>query len=322
VPFKFHSKGRHHIPRRKYRVFNWHDYDAALRNRGSLTIWFTEEALAGWRAQPRTTPGGQRHYSDLAIETALTLRAVFRLALRQSEGLLGSIMRMLDIDLPVPDHTTLSRRACGLPVQSHRRTETGDLHLIIDSTGLKLRGAGEWLFEKHGTAKRRSWRKLHIGIDADNGEIVAFDLTDKDVDDASHAKPLLDQLTEVPASFIADGAYDRIAVLDAVLARNPSASFIVPPCKGALPGPSAATSPTQRDRHVLWVEEHGRMNWQKTSGYNKRSKGEAAISRYKRVIGDTLKSSNDARRATEVAIAVKSLNRMRDLGQALCSRVA
>jgi IS5 family transposase len=322
VPFKFHSKGRHHIPRQKYRVFNWHDYDAALRNRGSLTIWFTEEALAGWRAQPRTTPGGQRHYSDLAIETALTLRAVFRLALRQSEGLLGSIMRMLDIDLPVPDHTTLSRRACGLPVQSHRRTETGDLHLIIDSTGLKLRGAGEWLFEKHGTAKRRSWRKLHIGIDADNGEIVAFDLTDKDVDDASHAKPLLDQLTEVPASFIADGAYDRIAVLDAVLARNPSASFIVPPCKGAVPGPSAATSPTQRDRHVLWVEEHGRMNWQKTSGYNKRSKGEAAISRYKRVIGDTLKSSNDARRATEVAIAVKSLNRMRDLGQALCSRVA
>ena len=322
MPFKFHSKGRHHIPRQKYRVFNWRDYDAALRNRGSLTIWFTEEALAGWRAQPRTTPGGQRHYSDLAIETVLTLRAVFRLALRQSEGLLGSIMRMLDIDLPVPDHTTLSRRACGLPVQSHRRTETGDLHLIIDSTGLKLRGAREWLFEKHGTAKRRSWRKLHIGIDADNGEIVAFDLTDKDVDDASHAKPLLDQLTEVPASFIADGAYDRIAVLDAVLARNPSASFIVPPCKGAVPGPSAATSPTQRDRHVLWVEEHGRMNWQKTSGYNKRSKVEAAISRYKRVIGDTLKSSNDARRATEVAIAVKSLNRMRDLGQALCSRVA
>jgi hypothetical protein len=133
---------------------------------------------------------------------------------------------------------------------------------------------------------------------------------------------LLDQLTEVPASFIADGAYDRIAVLDAVLARNPSASFIVPPCKGAVPGPSAATSPTQRDRHVLWLEEHGRMNWQKTSGYNKRSKVEAAISRYKRVIGNALKSRNDAGRATEVAIAVKSLNRMRDLGQALCSRVA
>ncbi len=108
MPFKFHSKGRRHIPRQRHRVTNWRDYDTALRNRGSLTIWFTDEALAGWNAQPRTTPGGQPHYSDLAIETALTLRAVFRLALRQSEGLMGSIMRMLEIDLPVPDHTTLS----------------------------------------------------------------------------------------------------------------------------------------------------------------------------------------------------------------------
>ena len=185
MPFKFHSKGRHHIPRQRDRVTNWRDYDTALRNRGSLTIWFTDEALAGWKAQPRTTPGGQPHYSDLAIETALTLRAVFRLALRQSEGLIGSIMRMLEIDLPVPDHTTLSRRACGLPVPERARIGTGDLHLIVDSTGLKLRGAGEWLFEKHGTAKRRAWRKLHIGLDANSGEIVAFDLTDKDVDDAS-----------------------------------------------------------------------------------------------------------------------------------------
>jgi IS5 family transposase len=106
------------------------------------------------------------------------------------------------------------------------------LHLIVDSTGLKLRGAGEWLFEKHGTAKRRAWRKLHIGIDADSGQIVAFDLTDKEVDDASHVEPLLDQLAEAPASFMADGAYDRVSVLDGVLARNPNASFVIPPCKG------------------------------------------------------------------------------------------
>jgi len=322
VPFKFNSKGRHHIPRQRHRVTNWRDYDAALRNRGSLTIWFTEEALAGWKAQPRTTPGGQRHYSDLAIETALTLRAVFRLALRQSEGLIGSIMRMLDIDLPVPDHTTLSRRGSGLPVHTRGRNGTDELHLIVDSTGLKLRGAGEWLFEKHGTAKRRSWRKLHIGIDADNGEIVAFDLTDKEVDDALHVAPLLDQLAGAPASFMGDGAYDRACVLEGVLARNPNAKFIVPPCKGAVTGPTAATSPTQRDQHVLAVDAHGRMNWQKTTGYNRRSKVEASISRYKRVIGDTLKSRDDARRVTEVAIAIKSLNRMRKLGQADFLRVA
>jgi hypothetical protein len=238
MPFKLHSKGRRHIPRQRHRVMNWREYDAALRNRGSLTIWFTPDAIAGWKAQPRTTPGGQRHYSDLAIETALTLRAVFRLALRQSEGLIASIMGLLEIDLPIPDHTTLSRRACGLPICKSARIGTGELHLIVDSTGLKLRGAGEWLFEKHGTTKRRSWRKLHIGIDGDSGEIVAFDLTNKDVDDASHVEALLDQLAEAPASFMADGAYDRSAVFDAVLTRNPNARFIVPPCKGPCPGQS------------------------------------------------------------------------------------
>ncbi len=178
MPFKLQSKGRRHIPRQRHRVTNWREYDASLRNRGSLTIWFTPEAIAGWKAQPRTTPGGQRHYSDLAIEMALTLRTVCRLALRQSEGLIGSVMKMLEIDLPVPDHTTLSRRACGLPVCNLARIGTGELHLIVDSTGLKLRGPGEWLFEKHGTAKRRAWRKLHIGIDAGNSEIVAFDGVD------------------------------------------------------------------------------------------------------------------------------------------------
>jgi hypothetical protein len=300
MPFKLHSKGRRHIPRQRHRVTNWREYDAALRNRGSLTIWFTPDAIAGWKAEARTTPGGQRHYSDLAIETALTLRAVFRLALRQSEGLIGSIMGLLRIDLRVPDHTTLSRRACGLPICKSARIGASELHLIVDSTGLKLRGAGEWLFEKHGTAKRRAWRKLHIGIDVASGEIVAFDLTDKDVDDASHVPALLDQLTQAPASFMADGAYDRAATYDAILARNPIARFIVPPCKGAVPGPTATISPTQRDLHILVVDEHGRMNWQKASGYNKRSKVEAAKSRYKRVIGDTLKSRHDARRATKL----------------------
>jgi len=269
VPFKHHLKGRRHITRQRHRVTNWRDYDAALRNRGSLTVWFSEEALAGWRAQPRKTPGGQAHYSSLAIETALTLRAVLRLALRQSEGLIGSIMRLLAIDLPVPDHSTLSRRACGLSVQGRPRSGTGELHLIVDSTGLKLRGAGEWLFEKHGTSKRRSWRKLHIGIDADSDEIVAFDLTDKEIDDASRVGPLLEQVTDAPTSFMGDGAYDRAHVLDAVLARNPAVRFIVPPCKGAVLGSTATTSPTQRDSHIRSINEHGRMNWQKTSGYNR-----------------------------------------------------
>jgi hypothetical protein len=185
VPFKHHTARRHHISKPRYRVTNWREYDAALRQRGSLTVWFTDEAIAAWRAEPRTTPGGQPYYSALAITTALTLRAVFHLALRQTEGLIGSVIMLLGLALAVPDHSTMCRRSKTLVLPPLRRSETGPLHLLVDSTGLKLGGAGEWLVEKHGTSRRRSWRKLHIGIDAGSGEIVAIELTEKDVDDAA-----------------------------------------------------------------------------------------------------------------------------------------
>ena len=159
---------------------NWAEYDAGLRARGSLTVWFTAEAIEAWRAEPRTGRGGQPKYSDLAITTALMLRAVFRLALRQTEGLIGSVIGLLGLDLAIPDHTTLCRRAETLEVPRPRRRSDGEpMHLLVDSTGLRLCGPGEWLVEKHGTRTRRSWRKLHIGTDADTGRIVASVLTDK-----------------------------------------------------------------------------------------------------------------------------------------------
>src|ERR671916_3028741 len=170
LPFKLNQDRRHHIPKQKHKVTNWREYDASLRQRGSLTVWFSAEAIEGWRAAPRTTRGGQASYSPLAITTALTLRAVFRLALRQTEGLIGSIIGLLGLDLAVPDHTTLSRRAATLEIprpQSSSSTDAGNgaepVHLLVDSTGLKLCGPGEWLIEKHGSKTRRSWRKLHIG---------------------------------------------------------------------------------------------------------------------------------------------------------------
>ena len=159
MPHKYNAARRHHIPRPKRRVTNWAAYNEALRQRGSLTVWFTEDAIAAWKAEPRTTPGGQPYYSDLAITTALTLRAVFRLALRQTEGLVASIIALLGLDLAVPDHSTLSRRAETLEVPRPGREPT---HLLVDSTGLKLCGPGEWLVEKHGTRTRRGWRKLHL----------------------------------------------------------------------------------------------------------------------------------------------------------------
>ena len=210
MPFKLNQDRRHHIPKQKHKVANGAEYDASLRQRGSLTVWFTEAAVAAWEAEPRTTPGGQPHYSDLAITTALTLKAVFRLALRQTEGLIGSIIGLLGLDLSVPDHTTLSRRAETLEVprpQSGRNAEP--VHLLVDSTGLKLCGPGEWLVEKHGTKMRRSWRKLHLGRDADSGQIVAATLTPHDVDDGSQVGPLLDQVDGPIGSFTGDGAYDH-----------------------------------------------------------------------------------------------------------------
>ena len=322
MPFKANADRRHHIPKQRRRVTNWAEYDAALRQRGSLTVWFTEEAVAAWEAEPRTTPGGQPHYSSLAITTALTLKAVFRLALRQTEGLIGSVIRLLGLDLSVPDHTTLSRRAETLEVprpRSDSRTEAGrdpePVHLLVDSTGLKLCGAGEWLVEKHGTRTRRAWRKMHLGVDAETGRIVAATLTDRDVDDASQVGPLLDQVDGQIASFTGDGAYDQDGVYTSVAERHPAAAIIVPPRATAVPSRTAETAPTQRDRHLDLIAEKGRMGWQKASGYNWRARAEATIGRFKRVIGDELRSHTEERRATEMDVAVHVLNRMLELGR-------
>ncbi len=237
MPFKLNQDRRRPIPKQKHKPMNSlgallrnrREYDASLRQRGSLTVWFTDEAIQGWRAERHTTQGGQLWYSSLAILTAFTLKAVFRLALRQTEGLIGSVIGLLGLDLAVPDHTTLCRRAGTLEVPRPRARRNGEpLHLLVDSTGLKLCGAGEWLVEKHGTKTRRSPRKLHIGLDAETGQIVAASLTTKDVDDGAEVGALLDQVQTTVASFTADGAYDQESVAAAVAARHPVAVIIVP----------------------------------------------------------------------------------------------
>ena len=305
------------------KVMNSAAYDASLRQRGSLTLWFTDEAIEGWRAEPRTTRGGQPWYSPLAILTALTLRAVFRLALRQTEGLIGSIIGLLGLDLAVPDHSTLSRRAETLEVPRPQPRRDGEaLHLPLCSTGLKLCGAGEWLVEKHGAKTRRSWRKRLIGLDAGTGQIVAASLTAKEVDDGAEVVALLDQAAAPVASFTADGAYDQQSVSNTVAERHPKAAVIVPPRCTAVPSETAATAPTQRDRHLHSIAEHGRAAWQKTSGYTTRARAEAAIGRFKQVIGDGLRSRADERRATEVGVAVHVLNRTLELGRPTSVRIA
>ena len=321
LPFKANQDRRHRIPKQRHRVTNWPAYEASMRARGSLTVWFTAEAVEAWRAEPRTGRGGQPRYSGVAIATALTLRAVFRLALRQTEGLIGSILALLGLDLAVPDHSTLSRRAETLEAP-RPRCGREPAHLLVDSTGLRLCGPGEWLEEKHGTKRRRAWRVLHLATDADTGRIVASALTDHDTDDGSQVGPLLDQVDGPVASLTADGAFDRDDVYAAVAARHPDATVVVPPRSSAVPSATAETAPTQRDAHLRCIAELGRMGWQRASGYSWRALVEADVSRWKRVIGDGLRSRTGRRRATEVAIAADVLNRMLDLGRPEYVRIA
>lgn len=322
MPFKANALRRHHIPRQRYRVGNWAAYDAALRARGSLTIWFTPEAVERWQAETRTTPGGQRTYSDLAITTALTLRAVYRLPLRQTEGLIASIVQLLDIELAVPDHSTLSRRARTLRLPAVPTSSAGAVELLVDSTGVKLCGPGEWLVEKHGAQRRRAWRKLHLGIDARTGRIVASSLTSKEIDDAAELGALLDQVDDPLAVVVADGAYDQDRVYDDVAKHSAEAAVVVPPRATAVLSPSTQTDPTQRDHHIRVIAEHGRMAWQKASRYNVRALVETLFSRWKRVIGGGLRFLTEDRRNTEIAIAVRILNHMLDLGRPDFVRVA
>src|SRR3954471_19431524 len=323
LPFKLNQDRRHHIPEQKRKVTNWRDYDESLRRRGSVTVWFSDEAVEAWEAERRTSRGGQPAYSDLAILTALTFKAVFRLAYRQTRCLIGSVIGLLGLDLAVPDRTTLCRRAETLEVPRPRPRSDGEpMHLLVDSTGLKLCGAGEWLVEKHGTRTRRSWRKLHIGMDAETGRIVAAVLTDKDVDDGSQVGPLLDQVDGPVASVTGDGAYDRDDVYAAVAARHPAAAVVVPPRANAVPSEAAEITPTQRDRHLRCIAERGLMGWQRASGYGWRALVESDILRWKRVVGDGLHFQTDGRQATEVAIAADVLNRMLELGRPEYVRIA
>ncbi len=318
MPYKFNESRRHKIPKARYRVTNWPEYDAALVRRGSLTVWFTEEAVAAWHAPATGERGGQPVYSALAIETGLTLRLVFHQPFRQTEGMLRSIAEVLKVDIAIPDHTTLSRRGGGVTILPKLADRDEPMHLLIDSTGLKIYGEGEWLDQKHGLRSRRQWRKLHLGLDADTQEIAAAELTPDDVGDVSVLPELLNQIDADVISMTADGAYDGQAAYNAVAERHPVAAVIIPPRATAIP--SEATT-TQRDGHLAAIAEHGRIAWQSSSGYSRRSLVETAMYRYKTIIGRRLHARILTNQRTEAKVACNVLNQMTWLGMPITVRV-
>src|ERR687895_2695512 len=251
MPYKANEARRHKIPRARYRVTNWPEYDGALQRRGSLTVWVTPEAPAAWHPPGTGRRGRSRTYSDIAIETGHLLRLAFGRPWRQTEGLLRSLATLLGLDIGIPDHTTFSRRSPG-PTLARSLAEaqrTGPVHVVIDATGLKVHGAGEWLAEKHGERGKRSWRKLHLAVDPASGEILASELTTTEEGDASQVGPLLDQIHRPVASVPADGAYDGEPVYRAVAERQPDppAAVVIPPRATPVPSPTADTTPRQRD---------------------------------------------------------------------------
>jgi hypothetical protein len=254
-------------------------------------------------------------YSDLAIETALALRLLCRLPLRQTEGFLGSLLRLMDVMLPCPDHTTLSRRHATVAIRRQiDRAPQRPLDLIVDSTGLKVCGQGAWHSQKHGEKKPKRWKKLHIGVD-DQGQIIASTVTESHEQDPSHVPELLTQIDREIARFIGDGMYDKEPVYAAVEQHSPGARLIIPPRKDGVLSPTASTAPTQRDQHLSEIVKAGRFAWKRTSGYYDQADAENAFSRFKRTFGDRLRAKRDAAQEREASLACQLLNRMLELGR-------
>jgi len=286
--------------------------------RGDITLWISVEAINSWIPSSSGRRGGQRKFSDYAIETALALRLVFQLPLRQTEGFLRSVLALMEVDVDAPDHTTLSRRSQHLEIELRSRLVAGPIHLIVDSTGLSIVGEGEWAAVKHGRSGKRGWRKLHIGVD-DSGVIGAQMLTEGNVDDAKSALNMIGNLKGKISSFTADAAYDTIAIYRAVKARG--GRVIIPPIRTAVisrGGPRCAL----RDKTVKRINKIGRRLWKKESGYHLQGRAENTFFRYKQIFGPRLHARHPLAQAMEAKLACNILNRMTRLGQPESIKIA
>jgi len=308
-------------PKSKYRVRNWAKYNESLKRRGSITLWIDEDVIQTWKPDP-TAPkkrGGQREYSDGAIECLLMVKAVYHLGYRQTEGFAGSLSTLLRVNLPIPDYTTLNRRAKGLKV-ALPTSEKGPIHAVLDSTGLKVYGEGEWKVRKHGYSKRRTWRKLHLCVDEATGEIEAEVLTEASVDDAEVTEELLKQTAARIEQMSGDGAYDKEKVYQAATDRKVD-RITIPPRRDAVLWKEREGQPHPRNVNLRRVQEIGRAAWKNECGYHRRSLAETAMFRFKTIFGEAMNAREANRQKTEARIKCAALNRMTRQGMPESYRV-
>ncbi len=301
-----------------YRTTNWRAYNAALKQRGSLQIWFDPETV--WLAEPSGRRGRSATFTDAAIQACLTLKALFGLPLRQTTGLVASLLELAGLDWAVPDFSTLSRRQKGLNVAIPYRPSTGALHLLIDSTGIKAEGEGEWFAKKHGPSKPRQWRKVHLGIDADTLEIRAIEVTGSRVGDAPMLPELLGQIpTDQPIGKVsADGAYDTRGCHAAIAAR--SACAVIPARKNARPWLETTPGAQARNEILRATRRLGRTIWRRWSGYHRRSLVETKMRCFK-LLGERVMARDFDRQVAELQIRAAILNRFTALGTPKTQRV-
>lgn len=306
-----------------YKIKNWSQYNKALVNRGNVTVWFDQATVQAWQAcTPAPTRGRPHQYSNLAIECALTFRSLFHLPLRATQGFLEGLVSLLQLNLPIPDYTTLCRRAQNLEISLKSNIRKGKaIDIVIDSTGLKIYGEGEWKVRVHGKQQRRTWRKLHIAIDPDSHETISIVLSPSKVVDSKVLPELLAGHKKVKKVY-ADGAYFCKNCFDAIAAKKGQA--MIPAKYGSVPS-RQPLDPGEAMRDDLIREVWrcgGRENWKKQSGYHKRSLVETQMYRYKQIFGGRLSSRKEENQLIEAQIKIGILNKMTQMGMPQTERVS
>jgi Transposase DDE domain len=317
-------------PKEKYRVTNWKAYNQALVERGSLTLWIDEEVVADWYHVEEQKPGGQVIYSNRCILCLLSIKCLFRLGFRQTEGFARSLMLMLEMsgELAVPSYSQLCRRQKTLKVsiraKDRRRLEQGGekLHIVVDSTGLKVYGEGEWKVRQHGIGKRRTWRKLHLAVNESNNDLLAVKLTTNSVDDAEVVPDLLQQIDEPVDKFGGDGAYDKVKVYDELHERK--IEPIIPPREDAAHWTDKEGNDLDHPRNEALniIEDVGKAEWKKRSGYHRRSKSEVAMFRYKTIFTPKMYARKIENQKTEAQVKCAIINKFNQLGMPVSVKAA
>jgi hypothetical protein len=298
-----------------YKITNWSKYNKSLVDRGDITVWFSDEVISDWQHSNKGFKVGRPFtFSDTAIETMLVLRELFKLPYRQTEGFTRSLANLMGLDMLIPHYSALAKRAAKLNVSLDVVKRSGAIDIVVDSTGLKVYGEGEWKMRKHGKSKRRTWQKLHLAVDAGTQEIVAQVLTENSGHDSHQVEGMLEEIESPVESFSGDGAYDTWKVYE--LLDEHKIRAVIPPQHNAKikQHGNSERPPLARDEAIRGIRLLGRRRWKEKVGYHRRSLSETAMYRIKTIFGEGIKNRLMPNQRTEVRLRCKILNYFTQLG--------